>query len=115
MLPLSRTGSRSGRLPNPEVERCRCGSVLQLWAAWPLGCEYIALTASSLSRCLPLTLLRSVLALTPLALVWVVEALSAGVVSVVTAVAGMVEVPALPHATSAVVRTTSLATVRHRP
>lgn len=56
-----------------------------------------------------------VLALTPLALVWVVEAPSAEVVSVVTAVAGMVEVPALPHATSAVARTTSLATVRHRP
>lgn len=112
MLPLSRTGSRSGRLPNPEVERRRCGSVLQLWAAWPLGCEYIASRSHRQHR---LTLFRSVLALTPPVLVWVVEVPSAVVVLVVTAVAGMVEVPALPHATSAVVRTTSLVTVRHRP
>lgn len=46
MLPLSRTGSRSGRLPNPEAERCRCRSVLQLWAAWPLGCEYFLCLAT---------------------------------------------------------------------
>lgn len=55
-----------------------------------------------------------VLAPTPLALAWVVEVPSAVVVLVVTAVAAMVEVPALPHATSAVVRTTSLVTVRRR-
>ena len=68
-----------------------------------------------LSRRQPLTLLLSVLVLTPLALVWVVEVPSDAVDSVVTAAAGMVEVPALPHATNAVVRTTLLATVRRRP
>lgn len=116
MLPLSRTGSRSGRLPDSAVERCWGWSVLQLWAAWPLGCEYYALHKNSLMTLnrLELTFSRSVLAPTLLELVWDVEVPSAEVDLVVTAAEGMVEVLALPHATSAVVPTTSLVTVRHR-